>query len=215
MNIKNILIWTGGIIVTFVLLFFAYKLTSGPQKTEFPEINKVVKGDHTKWSRENKNILVEYSDIQCPACKNFHDILKIFESSGSADFSITQKITLVYRHFPLFSIHKNAFSAAYAAEAAGLQEKFWEMVDLQYEKQAQWSDLADPGEFFTDLAKELGLDIDKFKKDMNSSEVKNKVQSHLTEGESIGVNATPTFFLNGKKVDVRSIDEFKNLLKSL
>lgn len=215
MNIKNIIIFLIGVIVTFVLLFFAYKLTAGPQKTEFPEINKVVIGDHTKWSKENKNILVEYSDIQCPACKSFHDLLKTFESSKSADFSITQKVTLVYRHFPLFLIHKNAFSAAYAAEAAGLQNKFWEMIDLQFEKQSQWSNLANPTEFFIGLAKEINLDLEKFKKDMNSSNVKNKVQSHLSEGESIGVNATPTFFLNGKKIDVRTIDEFKNLLKSL
>lgn len=215
MNTKNILIWIGGIAATFILLFFAYKLTAGPQKTEFPELNQVRKDDHVKWSKESKNILVEYSDIQCPACKGFYDVLKTFESSGSADFVITQKTTLVFRHYPLYQLHKNAFVAAYAAEAAGLQGKFWEMVDLQFSKQTQWSSLPDPTNFFVDLAKGLKLDVEKFKKDVASSEVKNKVQANLTEGESIGVNATPTFFLNGKRVNARSIDEFKNLLKSL
>ena len=135
MNLKNILIWIGGLAATFILLFFAYKLTNNPQQSDYSSINLVRKDDHVKWSKENKNILLEYSDLQCPACKSFHDLLKGFESSASADFEITKKVTLVYRHFPLYSIHKNAMTAAYAAEAEGLQGKFWEMIDLQYSKQ--------------------------------------------------------------------------------
>ena len=215
MNLKSILTWSGAIIATFVLLFFAYKLTNAPQKTDFPEINQVRAGDNTKWSKTNKNILVEYSDIQCPACKSFHDTLKGFEASGSADFPITEKVTLVFRHFPLYQIHKNAFSAAYAAEAAGLQDKFWEMVDVLYNKQSEWSALSNPKDYFVNVAKSLGLDTEKLQKDTDSKAVKDKVQADLTEGETVGVNATPTFFLNGKRVEVRSIDEFKDLLKSL
>jgi len=217
MNLKNILIWAGAILGTFIILFFVYKLVNSgsPKVTEVKEINTVRNNDNVKWSKENKNILVEYSDLQCPACKSFHDILKTFEASGSADFSITQKVTLVYRHFPLYSIHKNAFMAAYAVEAAGIQNKFWEMTDVLFAKQNQWSNLSNPKNFFINIAKSLKLDVDKFEKDIDSQIVKDKVQSNLNEADSIGLNSTPTFFLNGKKVDVNTIDEFKNLLKSL
>lgn len=217
MNQKNILIWSGSIIITFVLLFFVYKLVNSTpsQVIEIKEINTVRKNDNVKWSKENKNILVEYSDLQCPACKTFHEILKSFEASTSPDFIITQKTTLVFRHFPLYSIHKNTYSAAYAAEAAGLQNKFWEMTDLLYEKQSEWNNLSNPKKYFLDLAKILKLDIKKFSQDIESKTVKDKVQANLNEAESIGLNATPTFFLNGRKVEVNTFDEFKNLLKSL
>jgi len=215
MNLKNILIWSGAIISTFILLLFAYKLTSTPIKTDFSEINKIRSDDHIKWSKDNKNILVEYSDFQCPACKSFHEVLKSFEASSSPDFAITQKETLVFRCYPLYQIHKNSLNAAYAAEAAALQNKFWEMVDVLYDKQSEWSSLSDPKNYFINLAKSLKLDTEKFQKDMDSKEVKDKVQANLTEGKSIGISSTPTFFLNGKQVNVRSIDEFKKLLLSL
>jgi len=215
MNPKNILIWSGAIIATFILLFFAYKLTIAHVQTDFSEITKVRASDHTKWSKDNKNVLVEYSDFQCPACKSFHEVLKSFEASSSPDFAITQKITLIFRYYPLYQIHKNSLNAAYAAEAAGLQNKFWEMADALYNKQAEWSSLSDPKNYFINQAESLKLDTEKFQKDMDSKIVKDKVQANLTEAESIGVNATPTFFLNGKQVNLRSIDEFKKLLLSL
>jgi len=105
--------------------------------------------------------------------------------------------------------------AAYAVEAAGIQNKFWEMTDVLFAKQNQWSNLSNPKNFFINIAKSLKLDVDKFEKDIDSQIVKDKVQSNLNEADSIGLNSTPTFFLNGKKVDVNTIDEFKNLLKSL
>lgn len=217
MNQKNILIWTVVIIATFFLLLFAYKLTNGSTKTDFSQINQVRENDHIRWriDKDSKNFLIEYSDIQCPACKNFHELLKTFEASSSPDFAITQKITLIYRHYPLYQIHKNSSNAAYAAEAAALQDKFWEMLDVLYDKQSEWSSLSDPKNYFINQAKSLKLDMEKFQKDIDSKQVKDKVQTDLTEAESIGVNSTPTFFINGKQVKVRSIDEFKQLLLSL
>ncbi len=215
MNIKNILIGAGIIAVTFGLLLLVYQLVNKPIITEFSEAKQLRKDDHVTWSKENKNLLVEYSDIQCPACKSFHDLFKSFEASASPDFAITKKVTLVYRHFPLYQLHKNAFNAAYAAEAASLQGKFWEMTGILFARQNQWSELADPKEYFSGVAKELKLDLDKFKKDIDSQAVKDRVQTNLTEGEKFGIDSTPTFFLNAKKVDVKSIDEFKKLLKSL
>lgn len=209
---NNVLKIIATIIISFILLYIVYLLINKPTQTYFPEINVISKNDLTKWSPEKKNILVEYSDFQCPACKNFHDFLQEFESSKSANFSITKKVTLVFRHFPLYQIHPISMDAAYAAEAAALQGKFWEMDDQLFGQQEVWSTSTNPKKEFINMAKAVNLDIDKFKSDMDSKVVKEKVQTDLASGNSAGINSTPTFFLNGKKMEFTTLDEFKNLL---
>jgi len=216
MNKNTIIISIISVLGTFVLLFGVYKLANQPVQTDFPQVKQLKANDHTKWSSDKKNLLIEYSDFQCPACKNAHSILRDIEASGSADFSITKKVTFIYRHFPLFQIHNKANVAAYAAEAAGIQDKFWEMTDLLFDNQQTWKESNNPQqEDFVNYAKELKLDLEKFKKDSDSSEVKNKVAEDLKEAEQMGVNSTPTFFLNGQKVNVNNFNEFKTLLKNL
>ncbi len=209
MNTKNILIGAGAIIGTFVILFFAYKLTNTPVVSDFSEVNVIKKTDNVKWKADSKNILVEYSDLQCPACKGFNSFLADLEKTA------TPNAALVFRHFPLYQIHPNAFMASYAAEAAGLQGKFWEMESALYDKQSEWSALPNPKEYFVKLAGSLELDIEKFTKDMDSQSVKDRVQADVSEAERIGINSTPTFILNGKKVEVATMDEFKQLIMSL
>lgn len=209
MNQKNILIAVGSIIATFALLFIIYKFTNAPVRTEFPEINVVKTQDHKKWNIQSKNILVEYSDFECLACRNLHNFLNELEKTA------TPNAQLVFRHFPLYQIHPESLNAAYAAEAASTQGKFWEMSDLLFNKQAEWSKLIQPESYFFDLAKQLNLDLEKFKKDMASQSVKNRIQSDLSEGEKIGINSTPSLFLNGKKVDVASNEELKKIILSL
>ena len=216
MDKKTLTISITSIFVTFLLLFGVYKLTNQPVQTDFPQTKQLKAQDHIKWSPEKKNILVEYSDLQCPACKNAHNILKTIEASGSADFEITKKVTFVYRHFPLYQIHNYAYVAAYAAEAAGKQDKFWEMASLLFNNQQAWEKSNSPQqEYFVNYAKELKLDVDRFKKDSDSSEVKNRVAEDLKDADQMRISSTPTFFLNGQKVDVNSFDEFKTKLKSL
>ncbi len=213
---KNIIIITiVSIIGTFLLLFGVYKLVNQPVQTDFPQAKQLKANDHFKWSPDSKNILVEYSDLQCPSCKGAHDFLKTIEASGSADFEITKKATFVFRYFPLYQIHDKAYLSAYAAEAAGIQGKFWEMVDLLFNNQQTWSTSNNPKDFFLNYAGELKLDVNKFKKDSESTDVKSKVSEDLREAEQMGVSSTPTFFLNGQKVDVNSYNEFKNVLKKL
>lgn len=216
MNKNTIIISILSIVGTFVLLFFVYKLINKPEVTNFPQTKVVKADDHIKWSPEKKNILVEYSDFQCPSCKGVHEILKSIDASGSADFEISKKVTLVYRYFPLTQIHDKANISAYVAEAAGLQGKFWEMLNLLFDNQQAWSVSKDPiKEHFLPFAKKLKLDTDQFIKDMNSDKVKSRVNRDVIEAAQVGVNSTPTFFLNGQKVDVNSYDEFKNKLKNL
>lgn len=216
MNKNTIIISIISVLGTFLLLFGVYKLINQPVQTDFPQTKQLKSTDHIKWATDKKNLLVEYSDFQCPACKNAHDILKSIEASGSADLGITKKVSLVFRYFPLYQIHDKANLAAYAAESAGKQNKFWEMADLLFDNQQDWEKSNDPlKEYFLSYANKLNLDTDQFKKDIDSIEVKNRVAQDLRETEQMGIDSTPTFFLNGERVVVNSYDELKQVLRDL
>lgn len=218
--VNKIIIGVASVLATIGFLFLVYQITNKPTVSSFPDVSKISVNDHIKWSPEKKNILVEYSDLQCPACKAFHNLIKAMEgnssgSSPSAEFKIGQKVTFVYRHFPLAQ-HENADEAAYAAEAAGKQGKFYEMTDKLFETQDDWSKDSDPKKKFVTYAGELKLDLDQFKKDMESKAVKDKVKADLNSGTKFQVLATPTFYLNGEKLDnIRSFEEFSKLLEEL
>ncbi len=137
--------------------------------------------------------LVEYGDFQCPACAAYHQIVKRLTTE------MPDQLRLIFRHFPLTNIHNKAWLAAKASEAAGKQGKFWEMYDLIYEKQSEWDKL-NPAEFNTFLessAKNLGLDVNKFKADILSQEVEAAVKSDQDFGDKLNINGTPTFYVNG------------------
>ncbi len=212
MNRNTIIITIVSLLAIFGFLGLIYVMTNKPATpTLYPQINVVKADDHTAWSPAKKNILVEYSDLQCPACRAYHEVIK---SQIETDKSITGKITLVYRHFPL-NIHQHAKEAAYAAEAAGKQGKFFEYADYLFTNQDQWDNSNNVTQYFLSAAKDLKLDQTKFKTDMNSPEAKKKVDADAASGLSVGVDATPTFFLNGRKLDnIRSFDDFKNELTS-
>lgn len=210
MNKNTIIIGIVSVVAIFAFLGIAYVLTNKPpQETAItiPELKKVQAGDHTKWSKANKSIVVEYSDLQCPACRQFHDYIT---QNLDTDKKITDNVTFVYKHFPLTQIHKNAYRAALAAEAAGKQNKFFEMSDALFTSQEKWSGESNPTDYFMTLVKKLKLDAEKFKKDMDSTEVINQVKSNMEEGNKNGINSTPTFFLNGKRLDnIGSYDDLK------
>ena len=214
-------IWIGiaSLLAVFIFIFFAYKFTNKTEVKSYPEANIVSASDHSKWataSATKKNILVEYSDFQCPACKSFSDFIKSeIEASGSANSSIMKKVTFVYRHFPL-SQHAHAEEAALAAEAAGKQGKFFEYSNIVFDNQKDWSEDKDAIKKFESYAEDLGLDLDKFKKDRDSKEIKDKVNADLLSGQKVEVYATPTFYLNGKKLGpMNSFEDFLKPLRSL
>jgi len=150
------------------------------------------------WSKGPEDALLtvlEYSDFQCPACGGFYSELnKLMET-------YPEEVRLVFRHFPLESLHPNATLAAQAAEAAGLQGKFWEMYDALFSQQSSWSSLSTE-EFTAWLENEattLGLDTQQFMTDLTSEAIVNKIQEALEYGiNTIGLNATPTILLNGR-----------------
>ncbi len=154
-------------------------------------------GDHIYGKADSKVTLIEYADYQCPGCASEHPKLKAILANYQ------DKIQFIFRNFPLTTIHANAKAAAAATEAAGLQNKFWEMHDKIYENQSAWSSLSDTERttFFSSYAKSLGLDEDKFNKDIASQAVNDKINYDLALGRQAKVQSTPSFYLNGKVID--------------
>jgi len=151
---------------------------------------KVSDADHIMGNGQADLTIVEYGDYQCPHCGGAHPILKeMMAELGS-------QIRFVFRNFPLSEMHPYALPAALAAEAAGLQGKFWEMHDAIYENQNLLSE-----RLLLDIAEQLGLDIPKFKSDVKSEALQDRVDSDFESGMLSGVNGTPTFFVNGQKFD--------------
>jgi protein-disulfide isomerase len=143
--------------------------------------------------------LEEFGDFQCPPCGLFHPILEQMHAEFGDRLSIT------FREFPLVPAHQHALAAASAAEAAGLQGKFWEMHDLIYEHQADWKDQFDVRPIFEGYAKQIGLDLDRFKRDMNGDVVAQRIFQDGKRAHSLGVKGTPTVFLNGREVPFESL----------
>jgi len=137
--------------------------------------------------------LEEFSDFQCPACGGLAPGLKrVVEEYGG-------RVRLTFRHFPL-QMHRYAFIASRAAEAAGQQGRFWEMHDMLYERQKEWSDSMEPRVQFDSYATRLGLDVQKFKADMERQDLADRVKADYARGMSLGVGGTPSIYLNGREL---------------
>lgn len=189
-----------GIILAIILIFGGivyFNNRSDSNSTASPSNH--VEGNNTKGVT-----LVEYGDYQCPACESYYPIVKEVVAKYK------DQIQFQFRNLPLTQIHQNAFVGARAAEAAALQNKFWEMHDMLYENQDTWSESSDPASYFYKYATELGLNLDQFKKDYASSKVNDTINADLNAFKKTGAQqATPTFFLNGKKIDTTaSVDSF-------
>ncbi len=144
--------------------------------------------------------IVEFSDFQCPACRS---------ASVAVDGLLTKyegKIKFIYRHFPLTSIHKNAMAASIASEAAGEQGKFWEYSKALFDKQDAWEKLGNPQDLFVNLAKEAGVaDLEKFKNEIGEQARRDVILADMSLGNQLGVDATPTFFVNGDKISTNGL----------
>jgi len=172
--------------------------------------NKPVNADNlTKNARQTKVLggnqaeepvltVVEFSDLQCPACKAVQPLIK------QVGEKYPGKVRIAFRHFPLISIHKNAFRAAVAAEVAASQNKFWEFHDVLFEKQQDWEALSGDqlDVAFAEYAESVGLNKDQFLQELrnNTAIYAEKVQQDSRDANALGVDATPTFYIDGYKV---------------
>ena len=141
----------------------------------------------------------EFGDFECPPCGMFHPILEQMH----AEFG--DKLQITFREFPLVPTHQHALAAASAAEAAGLQGKFWEMHNLIYEHQNDWKKQFDVRPIFEGYAKQIGLDVDRYKRDMNGDLVAQRIFQDGKRGHSLGVKGTPTVFMNGREVPFENL----------
>jgi protein-disulfide isomerase len=160
---------------------------------------------HVRGGAQAPVTIEEFGDFQCPPCGLLSaTLLKIERDYGN-------RIRVIFREFPL-AMHAHAFTAACAAEAAGLQGRFWEMHDLLFEHAQYWSKDSPPGSqptdeinarvfgIFTEYATRSGVDVERFKKDVNGQEVTARIKADQARGASIGVDRTPVLFVNSLKI---------------
>lgn len=193
-------IFIGILLGTMVIIGSALRYFSQPE----PKLSKdklILFDSQTKGNPNAKTFLVEFSDFQCPACKAFVPVVEELTSTYK------DKLLFTYRYFPLDQ-HPFGQTAAKAAQAAAVQGKFWEMAALLFANQERFSPT-----LWEELADEIKLNKAEFDTAMNSSETEKKIQEDRNFGVQIGVNATPTFFLNGEKLEARTFDEFKQKVK--
>lgn len=196
-------LFLGIIIATIVIIGGAMVVFSRQDNAPAIARNELILPDtHTKGDASASAYLVEFSDLQCPACKAFQPtVAQIINDYGS-------KVTFGYRHFPLTQ-HPYSSQAAIAAEAAGRQGKFWEMHDAIFNSdQEKLSDAV-----VTDMAKTLGLNLDQFAADVKDSKLKDLVDRDVAAGTKFGINATPTFFLNGKRLEIATFADLSQAVK--
>lgn len=205
---KHVLGWVLGVVVVVGAAFGIAKLAgTTPAPVAGYPVDTIGAKDWVLGNKDAKVALIEYSDLQCPACLAYYPVVKELHSA------YPDTLVIAYREFPLRGLHKNADGAAQAAEAAGAQGKFWEMHDKLFETQSDWANLGDPFDTFVQYAQGIGIDVERFKIDYASKTVKDAVNQQLQSGEAAKVNATPTFFLQGKKIaPPASLDAFKQLI---
>jgi formate-nitrite transporter family protein len=143
--------------------------------------------------------LEEFGDFQCPPCGKLAGPIQDLEREYA------KSLRVIFHNFPLIT-HQHAREAALAAEAAGLQGRFWEMHDILYREQAAWSKASDVGQLFEAYAGTIGLDVDRFRKDIKSAQVNARVTADQNRGASLGVTTTPTIFINNRAIPPPSLN---------
>jgi protein-disulfide isomerase len=165
---------------------------------------------HALGDAEAPVMVEEFGDFECSSCASVHPVLK----SMKAEFGT--RLVIVFREFPLVSVHAQALPAARAAEAAGLQGKFWQMHDMLYENQKVWHEASDAAPLFEQYAGALGLDLARFKRDLTSEAVEQRIQRDRERGNWIGVTGTPTVFVNGREAPFESltVEQLRGLINA-
>ncbi len=197
--------WVGGTLLLLLAVVALYLFTgaaaSEPSRTPPPGADDISFGP-----ADAPLSVIEYSDFQCPFCAEYASILaNLRETYGD-------RVKFVFRFFPLAN-HQYATIAAKAAYAAFLQGKFWEMHDLLFENQKEWSESDDPRPYFDSYAESLGLDLDRFHADADAQSTTDFIKRQAAEGKKGGVTHTPWFVVGDKVVLPRSLEEFDKLIR--
>ena len=183
------------IIGLIIFLFINSKNKSNSSLNFNGDVNSIQEGDHYVGPKDAKVIVIEYGDYQCPSCKSWESKVEEFRAG------MDSQTAFVFRNFPITTAHKNAFAAARAAEAAALQNKYWEMNSVIYKSQSDWDNSDNPQDVFAGYAKQLSLDTQKFNQDYEGSQVSDKINFDRDLATKHKVEGTPTFFVNGVKLE--------------
>ncbi len=188
----------GGLIIIFGTIFVLSQ--NSPDKKDTSNQNSSDATNHVIGNTSSGVTLLEYGDYQCPVCGLYYQPVK------DAIESFKDVAQFQFRNLPLVGPHPNAFSAARAAEAASMQNKFWEMNTKLFENQSSWANTTKPLEFFKVYAKDLKLDVAKFEKDYASSAVNDSINADIAAFDKTGQQqATPTFFINGRLINNKDL----------
>lgn len=216
---KDAKILTGiGVLTVVVVIVAAFTIGNKPGPEQQQQQQQKVLGEsqvklllrkntHLIKGQNAKVTIVEFGDFQCPACGVAHTVTKKILSDYKG------RINFAFRDFPL-SVHKNGYLSALAAESAGGQGKFWEMHDILYENQEKWSDKNNALDIFADYSKQLGLNVNEFKKDVKDKKYDNIIKQDIDDANQLGIQATPTFYINGKEFPgALNYDDFKKAIE--
>lgn len=203
--------WLGimlGISAVVGLLIWAGKQQDGANGESRRIETPISASDWTKGNPDAKVTIVEYSDFQCPSCGAYFPMVQELITEYQ------DRMYFAYRHFPISNKHPLADDAAYAAEAAGKQGKFFEMHDLLFERQNDWTNRSDAPTLFESYANEIGLNMDQYKADVGSEEVIDAVSDDYFSGLRSQVLGTPTFYINGVALETypRDYAELKTII---
>jgi protein-disulfide isomerase len=193
-----------------VLLAIFYNPTPAEPGAPVDGQSLIRESSHMTKKTSAKVNIVEFGDYQCPGCGAAYPIMKQVLDK----YKDNENVNFVFRNFPLTTIHPNAQAGAEAAEAAGKQGKFWEMHDMLYEKQNDWSTQPDPTDKFVQYAGAIGINVDEFKTSISQMQFADVIKADVDDGNSLSVNGTPTFFINSvlfapDPSHIPSADDFK------
>jgi protein-disulfide isomerase len=211
-----------GILAAIIIIFIGiFAITQHSNNNTSNKNSSTTQATHHVEGQGSSDVtLVEYGDYECPICEAYYQPLKQVVSQFNS------QIVFQFRNLPLTAIHQNAFAAARAAEAAGLQNKYWQMHDKLYENQNAWvPPVSNPLPIFQQYAQQIGLNVSQFNNDYSSSKVNDAINADLAAFAKTGKDqATPTFFLDGQFIDntkvsdpstgAPSVDKFAQLINA-
>lgn len=194
-------------IIAVIILIFGGIIMFKGEKSDTSGSGNGLPTNHTIGEGSTGVVLTEYGDFECPVCGQYFPLVEQVVEKYKT------QITFQFRHLPLVEIHKNAFAAARAAEAADKQGKFWEMYKMIFQNQANWANVSNARGVFEQYATQLGLNLEQFKADAASAAANDAINADIAEFKKTGAEkATPTFFLDGKKIEPKSLEDFTKLI---
>ncbi len=197
--------WAGGTLLVLLaavsLYFFTGAAASEPSSAPLPVADDISYGP-----ADAQVTVIEYSDFECPFCAQYALILDTLRQKYG------DRVKFVYRFFPL-SDHPYATITAKVAYAASLQGKFWQMHDLLFKNQEEWSKSSDPRPLFDSYAKSLGLDLDQFHADADAQSTTDFITKQAAAGKKAGVTHTPWFVVGDQVVLPRNLEQFDKLIR--